>query len=232
MNNIHSTVRLIAGLIICLSLPLETQAQSFWDLLNQSAQNDNRSERMSSETVMIVNTDGKTYTRFDGSRYGGNLNLYVEPGDKPEDYAYFFPHNVRVERLNGQTDVFKIPPGGYSSMSTGTFSTKTPEGGKPTLVINSDGSFTYNSWDGKTYHNNGKNYGLWATPHNFQYFSVAWVVPENIEIIKYSSNRESRGQWKYRSPVLSFMGSNLNNFTYSVTYRVRQSVLEEAKTLP
>ena len=234
MTIVNLTYRVIMTRAILAALLLSpgVLAQSFWDLLNQSAQNNNRSERMSSETVMIINTDGRTYTMFDGTRSDGNLNIFVKPGSKPTDYAYFFPHNVRVEKYNSQHDLFKVPPGGYSSMSAGTFSTSSTDGKKPALIVNTDGSLTYNSWDGKTYSNNGENYGQWATPHNFRYFSVAWVVPENIEILKYSSNRAKRGRWRYEPPVLSFIGSTLNNFTYTVTYRVRQSVLEDAKTLP
>jgi hypothetical protein len=53
-----------------------------------------------------------------------------------------------------------------------------------------------------------------------------------VEIISYESNADQRGRWRYREPVLSYMGDNVNNFTYSVTYRVRQSEIIEAQTLP
>lgn len=222
----------MSGLVCCLlTLSPAAKAQTFWELLSQSAnkQSNNSSNRMSSETVYILNPDGLSYTLFNGTRSGGLLDLHVEKGEKPQDYIYFFPHNVSVTSHDSKNDIFKIPAGGYSSMDTGKLD---PNEKDSRVKINTDGTYTYTSWDGTTYHNNGKNYGQWCTPNNFRYFSVAWILPENIEVIRYSSNNDSRGKWKYNPPVLSFIGSELNNFTFTVTYRVRQSELIDFETLP
>lgn len=216
-------------LLFCL-IASPAQAQSLLDLM-KSLQNNTgqgRTDRSSSEVVVVLAADGLTMTQFVGTRTGDNLSLLSEPGSKPSDLLYFFPPNVRIEPYDRDNIAWQIPPGGYSSMNSWSY----PEAGSPpNFLRNRNGSFTYKSWDGKSYDNGGRNYGHWLTS-GFKHFALSWIVPSNVEIISYESNADQRGRWRYREPVLSYMGDNVNNFTYSVTYRVRQSEIIEAQTLP
>lgn len=201
------------------------EAQTFLDLLKRST---STPDRNSSENIVALSQDGLKMTFFDGIRASGPLSLYAEKDWKPSNDIYFFPHDIKIEQRDSKYNYWRIPPGGKSSMSSSSYSAK---GNPPYFIHNKNGSFTYNSWDGKSRDNNGKNYGNWITS-GFKYYALAWIIPENIEVIGYKSNADGRGRWQFKAPVLSFMATNINNFTYSITYRVNKSEILEAKTLP
>lgn len=215
-------------LALLLLLPLTGSAQSFLDLLSRGLQQAQRSatQNGSQEVVVAVSSDGLTFTSFTGSRYGGPLNLYVPRGTRPSDFLYFFPPSVSAERLNANQDVLKIPPGGYSSMDTFAYA---PAGEPPYFLSNADGTYTYRSHDPSDAAN--AQYGFWSSG-GFDHFALSWILPSNVEVLEYSSNRDSSGRWRYKPPILSFVGSRLNNFSYEVRFRVRKSETLEMETMP
>jgi len=185
--------------------------------------------RSSQENIIVLNADGRSFTHFSGSRDSDQMTLLVPRNTKVSDYVYFFPDDVRVQRYNSDNDAFAIPSGGHSNMSTSRYK---EEGEPPHFTRNANGTYTYKSWDGSYNRIDGRRYfGNWHSA-GFTYYSIAWIIPPNIEVVSYKSNRDNRGKWKYRAPVLSFIASSVNNVTYEVTYRVRQADVLEAKTLP
>ena len=56
--------------------------------------------------------------------------------------------------------------------------------------------------------------------------TFTWIVPENIELIRYHGNRQ--GTWSRHAHALSYYGEGVNNLTFEIDYRVKPPHPEQA----
>ena len=218
--------------LACLMLLLTSSpvfAANLFEILGNALRDSQQQSRSQAsyakENIVVLDESGLNYTYFYKTRTPGTLTQYANRGWSPKDEIYFFPPNARFERREGDQDLWHIPAGGTSSMRRSRFG----EGGDGRyLVANANGTLTYNSYVGST---RKERYGDWFGS-DLDFYGLTWVFPENIEIVSYRSNADSKGRWRLQPPVLTFIGKDLNNFTYSVTYRIREQDVLEARTLP
>ena len=103
--------------------------------------------------------------------------------------------------------------------------------GKLKLSTNADGTVTHKSDTDCNYFGNRKYCGIWNSS-GFQSFALAFILPENIEATKWKTNVDNRGKWFYKHPVLRFMATRVNEINFEITYRVRESAVQDMETLP
>lgn len=173
------------------------------------------------EDIVFLHADGRHYTAYKTVRSDiPTWRLSLAPGERPEDYIYIHPADYERERKNGRM-VLTFEPGSYAIMRTGRF----PESA---LDRGADGRITYRSWDGETLPND--HFGKWTVPGNFERFAYIWVFPDNIEILDYVANRS--GDWTRLGNTLSWSGSGVNDLTFDITYRVRETAEPETRAAP
>lgn len=166
------------------------------------------------EDIIFLAQDGRHFTAYKTLRSDlPKRTVTLSPGETTDDLIYFDPAKYQSEKHNNDT-YLTINGGDYALLRHGAFS-------DTELKTQSDGSYRFDSWNGKKLPNG--HFGKWNTPEPFTRFSYAWVVPENIDIIKYSANQ--KGNWTLRGNTLVWSGENVNNLGFSITYRVRTTPL-------
>ena len=152
-----------------------------------------------SETVVILKEDGREHLiqrgmRSDHTRY----DLYLPKHVTPEQMLYMHPNQYTwddsEERLN------------RLQFEQGTFMVMYPSRFDEQVSVDEQGIFTFQSWQGEPLANG--HFGSWNEPGYFTRYAYYWVLPENIELVDYSANRE--GLWQFQSNTLSFFASNIN----------------------
>ena len=210
-----------AALLLLISVSAFSQ-NSLQDLFNNLASNRSRSSMDNSkEVIYVLNNDGRKFVQFDGVRSGDNLHLLTEKGEKPSDSLYFFPPGVRVKSYDAKSNYFDIPPGGYSSMYSGSLA----------LKEETDGSFTYKPARECSTYAGKRRCGIWHES-GFDNFALAFVLPDNIVMQRWKTNVDGRGRWAYKHPVLQFIATNVNQISFEVNFRIRKSAVQDMETLP
>ncbi|MEM0968780.1 MAG: hypothetical protein AAGJ31_05485, partial [Verrucomicrobiota bacterium] len=75
----------------------------------------------------------------------------------------------------------------------------------------------------------GGFHGEWTSPDNFDHYVYAWVLPENLEILSFETNRKQNGVWRARRNTLAWFGKDVNNLVFKIRYRTKAS--EAARNL-
>lgn len=166
------------------------------------------------EDILFLAQDGHHFTAYKTLRSDlPKRALTLNPGENASDLIYFDPAKYKSEEHSGRTTL-SFDGGDYALMRRGSFS-------DTELKTLNDGSYRFDSWNGEKLPNG--HFGKWNSPEPFARFSYAWVVPENISIVKYSANQ--KGKWTERGDTLVWSGENVNNLGFSITYRVRTTPL-------
>ena len=163
------------------------------------------------EDIIVLDADGQHFTAYKTLRSDlPKRQVTLEADETKADLLYFHPDNYTSKQQNGRT-ILSFDDGSYALMRTGAFT-------KKELQLQNDGSYQFESWDGKVLGNG--HYGKWNSPDSFARLSYVWVLPETIEILKYEANRT--GEWTQRDGTLAWNGKDVNNVTFSIKYRVKQ----------
>lgn len=175
------------------------------------------------EDILILNENGRDYTAYKTLRSDlPKRQVTLDAQESAGDLIYFHPDNYTATPTtngNGQT-LLSFDGGSYALMRTGRFTNKE-------LAITSDGVYQFSSWNGQTLANG--HYGKWNTPNPFTQFSYVWVVPDNIEILKYNANQ--KGEWQRSGQTLAWTGKDVNDLTFEITYRVGSAATIRPTTL-
>ena len=172
-------------------------------------------KRVNYESITFLGGDGHSYTRYTTTRSDQTTyEVFFDKTDTLDDYLYINPNQYEYVESDPQANILRFAQGNYGLISVGDYVNK--EHPEQSLVTqNADGVFMLRSWDGKKQSNG--HYGFWNTPQNFSTFAIAWVLPENFELIEYHGNRD--GEWVQRGNTLTFFADNVNDLTFELHYR-------------
>lgn len=165
-----------------------------------------------SETVFFLQADGRSYLlersiHSDSPTHRFHLDKQITLNDiRHISPARFEWDDQSDDEVNSLT----FDAGGFTLIYPSRFS-------DAEVSQDSRGDFHYKSWDGTR--NAAGLYGYWYSPGDFDQFTYTWIVPDNIELQRYRSNRQ--GTWTRRSNAISFYAEKVNNLTFEMSYRVR-----------
>lgn len=169
------------------------------------------------ETITFIKEDGLHFVEYssrrtDSSRYYLAYDKHKTLEELEKNYLYVFPNSYRYDTSSDlYINKLKFPQGDFGIMSSGELG--------QTVTVDEDGVFTYHSWGGKK-HPNG-HYGISNFANNFRQAAMAWVFPDNLEVIHYHCNRP--GEWVQRGNTIAYFGENVNDLVFTLQYRPRAS---------
>lgn len=180
---------LVAGLLLCASALAE----------------------VSSETIFFLRPDGRHYlleraVHSDSASHRFHLPKSVQP----EDLLHISPAHYEWDDSGQDSNTLSFDAGGFSLIYPGVFSDRE-------LQRDADGVWHFKSWDGRR--DAQGRYGYWYAPGDFDRYTFTWIVPDNIELTRYRSNRQ--GTWTRRPHAVSFYAEKVNNLSFEIDYRVR-----------
>ena len=165
-------------------------------------------QSFNADFVRYLNEDGvtfKDYVKVDSRR--ATSWHYIEKGKNPDDvFSFISP---------GQYELLPNLDENYNQImfDKGSFSLIREDSLRSDLIIN-DGLYIFQNG----YEENSKGYfGCFAIPDGFKFINYVWVFPDNMEVVDWESNRE--GKWRLVDNTLSFIGANLNNILFKISYR-------------
>jgi len=164
-----------------------------------------------SETVFFLQPDGRHYLlersiHSDSPTHRFHVNKNVQL----EDIRHISPARFEWdEQSDDQVNSLQFEAGGFTLIYPGSFA-------EDELKQDAQGDYHYRSWDGTRNHQG--LYGYWYSPGQFDQFTYTWIVPDNIELLRYRSNQ--RGTWTRRPNAVSFYAEQVNNLTFEISCRV------------
>jgi flagellar motor protein MotB len=172
-----------------------------------------------SEQIHFLQEDGRHALRYYTTRSGASsyqLHFWKEQGKQPEkhldEFLYIYPNQWHWDVLTDTaSDLMIFPQGSYALMDWSEFGNK--------LTIDTQGVYTYTSWDQKKQPDG--HYGYWNKPDNFNQFVYTWVMPKNFELISWQANRA--GEWVRRYNTLSYYGKDVNDLIFTIRYRLKST---------
>ena len=174
------------------------------------------------ETITFVNEDGRQFVEYssrrtDSSRYYLAYDKNKTLEELESSYLYVFPNSYRYDTTSDlYINKLKFPQGDFGIMSSGNLG--------DLVTVDENGVYTYHSWNGKK-HPNG-HYGISNFTKNFRQAAMAWVFPDNLEVIHYHSNRP--GEWVQRGNTIAYFGEDVNDLVFTLQYRPRASSYYDA----
>lgn len=163
---------------------------------------------VSREDIVVLGGDGHTFTSYKTLRSDlPRRQLLLADGTTPEDYLYIYPGDFQRQAVDAGTRL-NFSGGDYTVIRSGRLDDSR-------LTDKGDGRFTFHSWDGETLENG--HFGKWNAPDPFATFAYIWIVPDNIRILDYQANRD--GEWQRTGNALTWSGHDVNDLTFTVTYR-------------
>ncbi len=165
-------------------------------------------QRFNTDFIRYLNEDGisyKDYTKVQS--LGFSSWHYIKKNRLPEDeFTFISPNDYKIVPLL-EEDYNQIV------FNSGSFSLIKEDTLREELIIK-DGLYIFQN----DYETDGDgNYGNSAEPDGFKYFNYVWVFPPNMEVVSYESNRD--GTWRLENNTLSFIGVEINNILFKITYR-------------
>ena len=171
------------------------------------------------ENIFFLKEDGMNYLNYYTIRsnlpsYGiwFDKKRFPSPEQAFKDTLYFYPPNYTWDTTKQKYLILRVPQGSYAKLDMGRFIPGSA------VRMTEDGDFIYSNWDGQTRGPDG-HYGFWNTPVDYKQYVYVWVVPANIEIIKYDCNRD--GRWIKRGNTIAFYGTNVNDLVFTIRYRLK-----------
>ena len=174
------------------------------------------------ETITFVKEDGRHFVEYssrrtDSSRYYLAYDKAKTLEELEKSYLYVFPNSYRYDTSSDlYINKLKFPQGDFGIMSSGDLG--------EVVTVDEDGVYTYHSWSGKKTPNG--HYGISNFTKNFKQAAMAWVFPDNLEVIHYHSNRP--GEWVQRGNTIAYFGENVNDLVFTLQYRPRASSYYDA----
>ena len=165
-----------------------------------------------SETIVFLQADGERYLLQRSIHSDSPTHRFHLPKSVAlEDIRHISPARFEWdEQSSEQVNSISFEDGGFTLIYPAQFSDKE-------LQREADGSRHYRSWDGNR--DAAGRYGYWYSPGQFDQYSYSWILPDNIELLRYRSNRQ--GKWTRRGNAISFYAEQVNNLTFEISYRVK-----------
>lgn len=166
---------------------------------------------VSSETIFFIQPDGRHYLleraiHSDNSRQRFHLPKTVQP----EDLLHISPADYEWDDNNPAFNTIRFEGGEFTLIYPGIFDEKE-------LFRDKEGGWHFKSSDGRR--DDAGRFGYWYSPGRFDHFTFTWILPRNIEVTGFRSNRE--GSWTHRHHAVSFHAEQVNNLTFEIDYRVQ-----------
>ena len=170
---------------------------------------------VSYETLTFINGDGHSYVNYATTRSEvDNYTVFLDKAENLSDYLYINPNRYEFDETDAQSNKLSFDQGSYAMISQGDYiNASAPE--KSALKVSKEGTYALRTWNGEKQSNG--HYGIWNTPDPFARFAAAWVLPEQFELINFTSNRP--GEWVQRGNTLAFFAHNVNNVVFDITYQ-------------
>ena len=158
--------------------------------------------------IRYINPDGISFREYTKAESESESSWhFIEKGKRPEEvYSFISPQGYKlVPMLNESYNKILFDQGSFSLIREDTM--------REELVIK-DGIYVYQNDFQK---DSSGYYGCSAAPDGFSYFNYVWVFPSNFEVLTHECNR--KGTWRLENNTLSFIGENVNNLLFKITYR-------------
>jgi len=166
---------------------------------------------VSSETLYFLQPDGEHYLLLRAIHSDSPSHRFHLPkAIQLEDLLHVSPARYDWDDSETELNTLDFDSGGFSLLYPGRFSTSQ-------ISRTDKGNWRFKSWDG--HRDNGGRFGYWYAPGDFDRYTFTWVVPENIEVTRYRSNRD--GTWTRHPRSVSFYAEQVNNLTFEIDYRLR-----------
>ncbi len=165
---------------------------------------------VSSETVYFLQPDGQRYLLMRSIHSDSPTHRFHLPKEvQLEDLLHISPARYDWDDTEMDFNALSFDSGGFSLLYPGEFDTR---------QLNKEGELArFSSWDGRK--DAQGRYGFWYSPGNFDHYTFTWVVPDNIELTRYRSNRD--GTWIKRTRSVSFYAEDANNLTFEIDFRIK-----------
>ncbi|MCB1736441.1 MAG: thrombospondin type 3 repeat-containing protein, partial [Gammaproteobacteria bacterium] len=167
---------------------------------------------VTSDTIVYLNDDAAGYLlhrtlRTDNTSY----DFHVEKSVQLADFYYISPNKHEWKADDEEVNTLHFNQGHFSVIYAAPFG--------DSLVRGEDGIYTFTSSDGEPRANG--HFGIWHHPENFTHLNYTWVMPAHFEVVDHASNRE--GEWVQRTNTLSFYTDDVNDVTFRIRFRERDS---------
>jgi len=161
------------------------------------------------EDIIVMGANGLNFTSYKTLRSDlAERVLYLGPDEAPDDAVFIVPADYESTPLDDGGTRLHFKSGSFALMNTGAFDAE--------VERNDNNVYVFNSWDGVT--RSDGHLGKWNAPDDFASFSYTWVLPRNIDILAYESNRS--GTWEKRENTLNWTGKQVNDIAFTIRYRV------------
>jgi len=175
-----------------------------------------------SETIFFLQPDGRSYLiersiHSRSSTHRFHLDKHIEL----DDLRHVSPARFEWDDANAQFNSLSFDAGGFTIIYPDRFDASE-------LQQDQDGVMHYKSWNGER--DASGRYGYWYAPGQFDQFSYTWIVPDNIELLRYRSNQN--GTWTRRDNAISFYAEQVNNLTFELSYRIHKEARTERSVAP
>ena len=164
-----------------------------------------------SETIFFLQADGRNYL-LERSIHSDSPThrFHVDKAVRLQDIRHISPARFEWDdQSDPEVNSLSFDAGGFTLIYPGQFQERELQRGE-------DGALHYKSWDGTR--SAGGRYGYWYAPGQFDQFTYTWILPDNIELLRYRSNHQ--GTWTRRANAISFYAERVNNLTFEISYRV------------
>ena len=171
------------------------------------------SQTFNADFIRYLNEDGLSYKEYTRVQSLGYQSWhFIEKNKLPEDeYSFISPAEYKlVPIINEDYNHILFDQGSFSLIKEDTL--------RDELIIK-DGLYIFQNSPEK---DNDGFYGNSAKPDGFKVFNYVWVFPENIKVETYESNRD--GQWRLENNTLSYIGYQVNNLLFKITYRTAEAI--------
>lgn len=185
-------------------------------LLNYSAE----ASGGESETIVYINKDLQSaLVHYVASRKGkGNFTLNLESKLDNDSLKIFYASEDIKLNLNDSKKNFGIP-----FTSTNSHHSILYKSNFNKSVTFNNGIYTYKNDSTKT---QGNRYGFSTnSDKGFRKYKYSWIIPDNIEIIKYSCNR--KGNWVVTENNIIFSSENVNNVLFEISFKIKNTPSKE-----
>jgi hypothetical protein len=163
-----------------------------------------------SETIFFLQPDGRNYL-IERSIHSNSPThrFHLEKHIRLQDIRHISPARFEWDDSDAQVNSLVFEAGGFTIIYPDRFD-------DDELERDREGVLHYKSWDGQR--DQDGRYGYWYAPGQFDRFSYTWIVPDNIEMLRYRANQ--KGAWSRRDNAISFYAEQVNNLTFEMSYRV------------
>lgn len=158
------------------------------------------------QKIILPDEDGKNCVLFNISKSTSfsRVNMLLDPKAKDE-MLYIFPKPFKQAATADGFEELTMPQGGFTSIMRQNIEENLSHNGDTVI------------YKTKATRNSDGHYGLFMRPGNYNLFSYAWIFPEGLKPVSYSSNR--KGHWLTKNNMINFVAdTGQNDFLFDIRY--------------